>query len=110
MKTLKIFSLMFILLATCLPMVSCTEDEPVVIEGYWTDGDYVWLFDAGICAVSDGDWTASGKYGNGTITVSDEEYVYNLKYSMPDNNTLVIKWADDGEVFGSYWRYNVSEK
>ena len=114
MKTLKFFSTMLVLFVMCLPLAGCQkdteEDEPVVsdasIEGYWANDYEVWLFEDGICAVSDGDWSAAGTYGKGKITITDDEYdTYTLKYSMPDNNTLVIKWTD-GELFGRYTRFD----
>lgn len=113
MKTLKFFSTMLVLFAMCLPLVGCQKDteeeEPVVsdysVEGYWTDYDEVWIFEDGLCGVSDGDWSAGGTYSNGKITITDDDYkTYNLKYSMPDNNTLVIKYSD-GQTWGRYTRY-----
>lgn len=109
MKTLKFFSTMLILLVMCLPMVACQgEDEPVsddLIEGYWANDYEVWFFEDGFCSVSGGEWTASGTYGNGKITITDSEDDTDvLKYSMPDNSILVIHEID-GELWGRYTRY-----
>lgn len=114
MKTLKFFSTMLILLAMCMPMISCSDDDDdapasnASIEGYWTDYDEMWYFEDGACAASEinGTWSAYGTYGNGNISVSDSEGKrYTLLYSMPDNNTLVLKLSD-GQPWGTYSRYN----